>query len=98
MKPRTVPDGTPMPDPPPPPPPPAPKPTGPTGPGRADDYLRVAEVAALWHVDPETVYRAIWAGDLPWVDLRSTTSRRARIRVRRSAAHQYMTARERGVA
>lgn len=89
---RTVPDGTPMPTPPP------PQPSGPTGPGRVDDYLKVAEVAALWHVDPQTVYAAIYSGDLPYVDLRATGARRARIRVRRSAAHEYMTSRERVAA
>lgn len=89
---RTVPDGTPMPTPPP------PQPSGPTGPGRVDDYLKVAEVAALWHVDPQTVYAAIYSGDLPYVDLRAKGARRARIRVRRSAAHEYMTSRERVAA
>lgn len=87
----TVPDGTPMPSPPP------PRPSGPTGPGRIDDYLTVIEVAALWHCDKETVYRAIYDGELAWVDLSRKGSRRARIRVRRSAAHEYMAARERAV-
>ncbi len=87
---RTVPDGTPAPTPPP------PQPGSPTGPGRlADEYLTVAEVADLWHVDRETVYAAIYAEQLPWVDLRRPGARRARIRVRRSAAHQYMADRER---
>jgi excisionase family DNA binding protein len=88
--PRTVPDGTPMPTPPP------PQPRPPAGPGRlTDDYLTVAEVAELWHVDRETVYAAIYAEQLPWVDLRRPGGRRARIRVRRAAAHQYMADRER---
>ena len=88
---RTVPDGTPAPTPPP------PQPTGPTGPGRlTDDYLTVVEVAELWHCDQQTVYDAIYAGQLPWIDLRRPGGRRARIRVRRSAAHQYMADRERG--
>lgn len=89
---RTVPDGTPMPSPPP------PQPSGPTGPGRVDDYLTVIEVAGLWHVDKDTVYRAIHCGDLPYVDLRANGARRARIRIRRSAAHEYMTSRERVAA
>lgn len=89
MRRRTVPDGTPVPTPPP------PQPTGPTGPGRFDDYLTVVEVAAVWHCDRPTVYRAIYAGELPWVDLRGSGASRARIRIRRSAAHQYMAARER---
>jgi hypothetical protein len=89
---RTVPDGTPPPS----DPPPQPKP--PTGPGRItdDDYLTVADVAELWHCDRETVYAAIYAEQLPWVDLRKPGGSRARIRVRRSAAHQYMADRERG--
>lgn len=87
---RTVPDGTPAPTPPP------PQPGGPTGPGRlTDEYLTVAEVAEMWHVDRETVYRAIYAEELPWSDLRAKGARRARIRVRQSAAHQYMADRER---
>lgn len=87
---RTAPDGTPLPSPPP------PQPTGPTGPGRIDDeYLTVIEVAELWHVDKETVYAAVYAGQLPWIDLRRPGGSRARIRVRRSAAHQFMRDRER---
>jgi hypothetical protein len=75
--------------------PPPPQPSGPTGPGRiADDYLRVEDVAALWHCGTKTVYRRIYSGELPWVDLRAKGARRAKIRVRRSVAHQYMTARE----
>jgi excisionase family DNA binding protein len=76
--------------------PPPPQPRPPAGPGRAaDDYLTVIEVAELWHVDRETVYEAIYAEQLPWVDLRRPGASRARIRVRRSAAHQYMADRER---
>jgi len=87
---RTVPDGTPVPSPPP------PQPTGPTGPGRlGDEYLTVVEVAEMWHCDRETVYAAIYAEQLPWVDLRRPGATRARIRVRRSAAHKYMADRER---
>lgn len=89
---RTVPDGTPMPSPPP------PQPSGPTGPGRGDQYLRVAEVAEMFHVDRETVYRLVYDGELPWVDLRSKGARRARIRIRESAAHQFMASREREAA
>jgi excisionase family DNA binding protein len=90
MRRRTVPDGTPAPTPPP------PQPSGPTGPGRAvDDYLTVAEVAEMWHCDRETVYAAVYDDQLPWVDLRRPGGSRARIRIRRSAAHQYMADRER---
>ena len=88
---RTVPDGTPPPSDPP------RQPGGPTGPGRLadDEYLTVIEVAEMWHCDRETVYATIYAGQLPWIDLRSPGASRARIRVRRSAAHQYMADRER---
>lgn len=90
---RTVPDGAPAPT----PPPPQPKP--PTGPGRLDDdYLSVIEVAELWHCDRETVYAAIYADQLPWIDLRRPGGSRARIRIRRSAAHQYMADRERAAS
>ena len=61
----------------------------------ADDYLTVAEVAELWHCDRETVYAAIYAEQLAWVDLRRPGARRARIRIRRSAAHKFMADRER---
>lgn len=89
---RTVPDGTPPPS----DPPPQPKP--PTGPGRIDDeYLTVVEVAEMWHCDRETVYAAVYAGELAWIDMRRPGGSRARIRIRRSAAHQYMTDRERSV-
>jgi len=84
--------GTPMPT-----PPPRPKPT-PSGPGRLDDYLTVVEVAELWHCDRETVYRAIYDGELSWVDLARKGARRARIPVRRAAAHAYMDSRERAGA
>lgn len=91
MRRRTAPDGTPAPSEPP------PQPSGPTGPGRVGDeeYLTVAEVAALWHVDRDSVYRAIYAEELPWSDLRSPGASRARIRVRSSAAHKYVADRER---
>lgn len=89
--PRTVPDGTPAPTPPP------PQPRPPSGPGRFTDegYLKVAEVAELWHCDRETVYGAIYADQLPWIDLRRPGASRARIRIRESAAHKYMADRER---
>lgn len=89
---RTVPDGTPPPSDPP------KQPQPPTGPGRVtDEYLTVVEVAELWHCDRETVYAAIYAEQLPWIDMRRAGASRARIRVRASAAHQYMADRERSV-
>jgi hypothetical protein len=88
---RIVPPGTPVPTPPPKPP----KPT--TGPGRLDDeYLSVAEVAALWHRSPKTVYRRVYDGELPYINAAPAGARQASIRIRRSAAHQYMADRERG--
>lgn len=91
MKPRTVPDGTPVPTPPP------PQPRPPSGPGRAkdEDYLKVAEVAALWHLSPKSVYRRVYSGELPYINVAEAGARQASIRIRRSAAHQYMADRER---
>jgi hypothetical protein len=54
----------------------------------------VIEVAALWHCDKDTVYDEIYADRLPWVDMRRPGASRARIRIRRSAAHQWMADRE----
>jgi len=92
MRRRSAPDGTPMPSPPP------PQPSGPTGPGRVtdDEYLSVAEVAALWHRSSKTVYRRIYDGELPYINAAPASAKKASIRVRRSAAHQYMADRERG--
>jgi hypothetical protein len=91
---RTVPDGTPPPSDPP------PQPNPPTGPGRiaGDDYLRVAEVAELWHSSPKSVYRRVYSGELPYINVAGAGARRASIRIRRSAAHKYMAERERGCA
>lgn len=61
-----------------------------------EDYLTVAEVAEMWRVSDKTVRRALWAGDLPYIRLGS--NKRTRIRVRRSAADQYMKSRERTAA
>lgn len=86
---RSAPDGTPAPSPPP------PQPSGPTGPGRlADEYLSVAEVAALWHRSTKTVYRRIYDGELPYINAAPASARRASLRIRASAAHQFMTDRE----
>lgn len=88
---RTVPDGTPPPSDPP------PQPSGPTGPGRiaGEDYLSVAEVAELWHLSPKSVYRRVYDGELPYINVAGAGARQASIRIRRSAAHQYMADRER---
>jgi excisionase family DNA binding protein len=59
----------------------------------AEDYLTVLEVAALMRVDKKTVYRLIWAGDLPRINIgRGQT--KPRIRVRRSAIERFMSSRE----
>ena len=73
------------------PPPPTDQPT-------EDEYLRVAEVAALWHCSPKSVYRRIYGGELPYVNIAEAGARQASIRIRRSAAHQYMADREHGAA
>lgn len=92
MRARTAPDGTPAPT----PPPPQPKP--PTGPGRiASDYLSVNDVAAMVGLSPKSVYRRIYDGELPYINVAPPGARRASIRIRRSAAHQYMADRERSV-
>jgi hypothetical protein len=90
---RSVPDGTPAPSPPP------PQPPRPSGPGRVADeeYLSVAEVAALWHRSTKTVYRRVYDGELPYINAAPADARQASIRIRRSAAHQYMVDRERQV-
>ncbi|MEV4197066.1 helix-turn-helix domain-containing protein [Micromonospora globbae] len=59
-----------------------------------DRLLTVKQVAALWVVDKQTVYRAIWAGDLPYVDLAPPGAKKARLRIRESAAEQYIESRE----
>lgn len=59
-----------------------------------DRLLKVTEVAELWGVDKQTVYRALWAGELGYVDLARPGAKKARIRVRESAAEQYIASRE----
>ena len=56
--------------------------------------LKVTEVAELWGVDKQTVYRAIWAQELACVDLARPGAKKARLRVRESAAEQYIESRE----
>ncbi|MEV4846102.1 helix-turn-helix domain-containing protein [Micromonospora matsumotoense] len=59
-----------------------------------EPLLTVLEVAGLFGVDKQTVYRAIWAQELPFIDLAKPGSRKARIRIRQSAAEQYIASRE----
>ncbi|SCL32217.1 DNA binding domain-containing protein, excisionase family [Micromonospora nigra] len=63
-----------------------------------DRLLKVTEVAALWGVDKQTVYRALWAKDLPFVDLAAPGAKKARIRIRTSAAEAYIAQRESAAA
>lgn len=63
----------------------------------AEEYLTVREVADLMHVHQQTVYRLVWAGQLPRIDIGSGKSR-PRFRIRRSAVDQWMASRERGTA
>ncbi|HEX6968735.1 MAG TPA: helix-turn-helix domain-containing protein [Micromonosporaceae bacterium] len=60
-----------------------------------DRLLKVQEVADLWGVDKMTVYRAIWAGELAYVNLARPGAQRARIRVRPAAAEAYLAQRDR---
>jgi hypothetical protein len=90
MRRRAAPDKTPAPSPPP------PQPPRPAGPGRFDDeYLSVGEVAALWHCSTKTVYRRVYGGSLSYINVAEAGARQASIRIRQSAAHQFMADRER---
>lgn len=67
-----------------------------------DDYLTVAQIAALMNAGVSTVYRLIYAGDLPTVDVSVQHTKaqskgkqpRARLRVRRSKFEAFMSSRE----
>jgi len=63
----------------------------------ADAYLTVPEVAAAMRVHRQTVYRMVWSGELPWVNVGRGKSR-PRIRIRQSAVDAFMSSRERGAA
>lgn len=60
-----------------------------------DTYLTVAEVAAVMGVNKQTAYRLVWGGLLPWINIAQAGSKKARVRVRRSAVDRFMAARER---
>lgn len=60
-----------------------------------DDALKVAEVAQQLRVHPQTVYRLIWGGELPWINVGHGKGR-PRIRIRQSAVERYLASRERG--
>jgi excisionase family DNA binding protein len=59
-----------------------------------ENYLTVLEVAAIARVDKQTVYRWIWAGDLPRIPI--GTGKKPRLRIRQSAVERFMTSREKG--
>lgn len=59
----------------------------------ADEYLTVLEAAGVMHVNKQTVYRLVWAGDLPYINIGRGQSR-ARIRIRRSAIDRLMASLE----
>lgn len=59
----------------------------------AEDYLTVVQAAAVMGVDKQTVYRFVWAGDLPRINIGRGQSR-PRIRIRRSAIDRLMSSRE----
>jgi len=61
-----------------------------------DRLLTVADAAEVMGVHPQTVYRLIWDGALPWVNV--ARQGRARIRIRQSALAAYLASRERGAA
>lgn len=52
----------------------------------------VDETAELMGVDRMTVYRHIWDGDLAWVNI-AQKGKRARIRIRESDIHTWVTRR-----
>ena len=54
----------------------------------------VKEVAALFGVHPQSIYRLIWSGELATVDI--GTGKRARTRVRDTAVDDYLKRREGG--
>lgn len=60
----------------------------------SDDYLTVREAADVMRVDKQTVYRLVWAGELPRIDI--GTGKRPRYRTRRSAIDRWMKSREKG--
>ncbi len=63
----------------------------------ADEYLTIAEAAAVLRVDRQTVYRLIWAELLPRINIGQGKSR-PRFRIRRSAIDRFMAANEKGKA
>lgn len=61
----------------------------------ADTYLTVKDAAALMRVGTQTVYRLVWAGELPRIDIGAGNSK-PRFRIRRSAVDRWMASREKG--
>lgn len=80
------------------PPKPSPQPMPPPGgPGRVEELLKPAEVAALARVSRALVYHWINTGRIAWVNL-APAGARPRIRIRQSAFEAFAAANERGVA
>lgn len=60
-----------------------------------DAYLTVKEAADVLHTHPQTVYRFVWAGQLPRINIGQGKSR-PRFRIRRSAVDALMRKLEKG--
>jgi predicted site-specific integrase-resolvase len=56
--------------------------------------LTVLEFAALIGVDKQTVYRRLWAKEVGFIDIAPPGAKKARIRIRESAAEKYLQSRE----
>lgn len=62
----------------------------------AEEYLTVREAAAVLRVDKQTVYRLVWAGELPRTDI--GTGKRPRFRIPRTGVDRFMRKRTKGAA
>jgi excisionase family DNA binding protein len=60
-----------------------------------EDYLTVLQAAELMKVGKMTVYRLVWAEELPRINVGGGKSR-PRFRIRRSAVDRWMKSREKG--
>jgi len=56
---------------------------------RAEQLLRLTEVAARLAVSAKTAQRRIYAGEIPWINVAPPGARRASIRVSESALADY---------
>ena len=55
--------------------------------------LTVEDAAKRLSLDKMTVYRAVWAGEIAWVNL-GQAGKRARVRISEAALDAYVAARE----